>query len=80
MMASTPDLILYSGQHCCLCDDAQVIIQSVAPQASVRKVDVASDHELYHRYGARIPVVLRTDTQNELGWPFDAGQLQAFLA
>lgn len=45
----------------------------------VNKVDIATDDTLIERYGVRIPV-LRSLAGSELGWPFDAEQLGAWLA
>ena len=77
----TAELILYSGQQCHLCDIAAELIAQNFPNhwAKTQKVDVRPDPQLYHLYGARIPVLKRLDTQSELGWPFDQAQLQAFL-
>ena len=75
-------LVLYSGTQCHLCDLAYALLQDVDSHAAdhVEKIDVASDHQLYHLYGARIPVVKRLDSGAELGWPFDVQQLKDFLA
>lgn len=74
-------LILFSGEMCHLCDQAELLIKQVAPQdaTAMQKVNVKQDHQLFHLYGARIPVLKRTDTDNELGWPFDASELEEFL-
>lgn len=74
-------LTLYSGQHCHLCDLAVDLIADIQSTHHVilSKVDIASDHQLTHLYGARIPVLKREDTQTELGWPFDKERLEAFL-
>lgn len=75
--------ILYSGQHCHLCDLALELIQQVSPDISqqLKKVDVKTTHELYHQYGARIPVLKIENgaRSKELGWPFDQQRLQEFL-
>ncbi len=75
------NLMFYSGQDCHLCDLALALLQSHAEYASltVTNVNVREDHALYHSYGARIPVLKRTDTGEELGWPFDAEMLEQFL-
>ena len=75
-------LILYSGRHCHLCEQAFSLLQDVSPAhiASTAKVDVASSPQLYHLYGARIPVFKRVDTDAELAWPFDEVQLTEFIS
>jgi hypothetical protein len=75
-------LVLYSGAHCHLCDQAFSLLKSVSPEQLhlTEKVDVASSHQLYHAYGARIPVFKRVDTGAELAWPFDEVQLTEFIS
>ncbi len=72
-------IILYSGPHCCLCDDAIALLNEVDNNLGFEKVNVRDSHELFHLYGARIPVLKRTDTNNELGWPFTAEDIIKFL-
>lgn len=74
-------LILYSGQHCCLCDEAKLLLQQSAVNLEqVQEIDVKSDPQIYHLYGARIPVLVDSITQQELAWPFDYQQLTEFLS
>ncbi|GAC32774.1 glutaredoxin family protein [Paraglaciecola polaris] len=77
---SNSAILFYSGKECCLCDDAEVIFNHVAPNALYTKVDVKTSTELYHLYGARIPVLKRQDSEQELGWPFNEQQLREFLS
>jgi hypothetical protein len=78
----TKELILFSGLRCCLCDDAEQLIKQSAPSwyTQLHKIDVTSTPEIYHLYGARIPVLKRSDNGRELGWPFDQNQLTEFLS
>lgn len=75
------DLILYTGQGCCLCQQAETLLKEVDKSAAdmLKKVDVRASADLYHLYGARIPVLYREDKQSELPWPFDSYQLCEFL-
>jgi len=75
------DLILYTGQGCCLCEQAKTLLEEVdnSAVAKLKKVDVRASTDLYHLYGARIPVFYREDKQSELPWPFDSFQLGEFL-
>lgn len=75
------DLILYTGQGCCLCEQAEALIKQVdkSLDATLKKVDVRVSTDLYHLYGARIPVLYREDIHSELPWPFDSFQLGEFL-
>ncbi|WP_158969072.1 glutaredoxin family protein [Paraglaciecola sp. L3A3] len=74
------ELILYSGKDCCLCDEAETLIEQINDRSiKLRKVDVKSSTELYHLYGARIPVIYREDIKQELSWPFDSSKLREFI-
>lgn len=74
------ELILYTGPHCELCDHALAIYEELNPaHVSLIKVNIRTDVHLYHLYGARIPVLKRSDNKQELGWPFDATALEQFL-
>ena len=46
---------------------------------SYQEVDIESDLELLKRYGIHVPVLQRLDNQKELFWPFDQGQIEAFI-
>ena len=75
-------IMFYSGPHCHLCDLAQALIDQL-PAGSIdelTKVDISKDHQAYHLYAVRIPVLKRVDNQQELGWPFDLEQLKGFLS
>ncbi len=75
-------LTLFSGPDCHLCDLAEQLIKStlVTANEDLEKTDVSKDHNLYHLYGARIPVLKRNDIHDELCWPFDQQQLIEFLS
>ena len=74
-------LILYTGQGCSLCEQAEALLEKVDENAAfvLKKVDVRASTDLYHLYGARIPVLYREDINSELPWPFDFFQLCEFL-
>ena len=72
------ELILYTRPGCHLCDDARELLAEVSPQTVLRAVDIENDLALIQAYGVRIPV-LRKENGAELGWPFDADALSAFL-
>ncbi|MBT1449686.1 glutaredoxin family protein [Glaciecola sp. XM2] len=74
------ELILYTGPHCELCDHALDVIAQLPDNAvNVKSVNIRNSTELYHLYGARIPVIKRVDSSAELGWPFDLEALETFL-
>ena len=72
----------YGGAPCPLCDEAMDMIASIRPDVlmSLEKYDVKVDHDLYHLYGARIPVLKDCERGRELAWPFDHTALKEFLA
>lgn len=78
---SSLNLILYTGPGCQLCNQAQAIFlqSSAAGHWVLETISVRTSSALYHRYGARIPVLLRTDTNAELAWPFALAELELFL-
>jgi hypothetical protein len=73
-----PQLILYSTSGCHLCEQAQRIVQNTLG-APAPEVDIADDEQLLARYGVRIPVLRRTDTDAEIGWPFGEPDVLALL-
>ena len=74
-------ILLLSTDACHLCELANQLLSQIDPSLDlqIEKFDVKTDHQLFHLYGARIPVLKRLDNNNELGWPFDLRQLQEFL-
>lgn len=70
-------LLLYTTEGCHLCEQAEALLQTV--DVAVKRVDIADDDGLFHRYGTRIPVLQRSDTGQELAWPFDDAAVGRFL-
>ena len=50
-------IILYTGPHCELCEHALDLINQLETPVSVEKINIRESTELYHLYGARIPVI-----------------------
>jgi len=71
-------LILYQRDDCKLCDEA-VALLAHARVPDFESVWIDGDAELEARHGARVPVLRDDASGRELGWPFDAATLQAFL-
>ncbi len=74
--------ILYHTDGCHLCDLAMDLLEQVKVEQSsleYRLVDICDDEALAEAYGTRIPVVKQQETAKELGWPFTAEQLIAFI-
>ena len=62
---TAPHLQLLSRQHCCLCDDAKVVVGVLAEQGlcSWETVNVDQDKSLLVRYGMHVPVLLMADDE-----------------
>ena len=74
-------LMLYGTLGCHLCTVAEQLIAATVDlqRYPIELLDIADDDGLVERYGVRIPVLIDTASGQELGWPFDAVQLQRFL-
>ena len=74
-------LLLFGTSACHLCELAEALLleqQAAGRQLAFDKVDISESDELFERYGLTIPVLRHPDGR-ELGWPFDAERLGAFL-
>ncbi len=71
----------YTGPQCSLCDLADIELQQTSHYDAlhIEKVNIRTSTDLYHLYGARIPVLKRDDNKNEIGWPFTSADLEEFL-
>jgi len=74
-------IYFYTGPHCSLCDlaDLEIARTSMSSSLTIEKVNIRQSTELYHLYGARIPVLKRHDNNKEIGWPFTTADLEEFL-
>jgi len=74
-----PKLVLFSTEHCTLCEQALELLISMPELRglSLEVLDVAADDVLLGRYGDRLPVVQICGA--ELDWPFDREQISAVL-
>jgi glutaredoxin-related protein len=61
-------LILYGTEDCHLCDEAGTLLRQLG--LTWQTIDIAEDDELLERYGTRIPVLSKLDSDDELDWPF----------
>lgn len=51
----------------------------ISERVDLEKINIRDSADLYHLYGARIPVLKREKTDSELGWPFTLDDLIEFL-
>lgn len=75
------ELLFYTTSQCHLCELAEaLLVNTPMPKPiPVDVVDIAQSEELVERFGTRIPVLRRSDTGQELDWPFTRDQLLTFL-
>ena len=62
-----------------MCDEAERLMHATGLSDRFEKIEIDDDPELLERYEIYIPVLKRTDNQQELFWPFDQLQLATFL-
>ena len=72
------ELIFYTTDACHLCELAEAVLINtpLASPVPVEVVDISESEALVERYGTRIPVLQRSDTGEELNWPFTAEDVQ----
>ena len=70
-------LLLYGTSACHLCEQAEVLLQSL--DLSWDKIDIADDKQLMHSYELKIPVLYQPDTHAKLCWPFSGADILGWL-
>ena len=75
-----PECQLFGTLGCHLCEVAEsMLMEFVERGLLVELVDIADHESWFEAYSLRIPVLRRVDTGAELGWPFSADEVVAFL-
>jgi len=74
-------LYLYTTAGCHLCDMALAIVHPLVQRQGfeLELVEISEQESLVEKYGIRIPVIRLDGQENDLGWPFEAEQAQAYL-
>jgi len=74
----------YTKLNCSLCEEGYRYLLEVAYEIplQIEMVDITHKHnyDLKEIYGARIPVLASSHTDDELDWPFTQGDIKAYLA
>ncbi len=72
-------LVLYTTDHCSLCERALDLLLSMPESRghSLVVLDVIESADLLERYGARLPVLAVAGA--ELDWPFDRAAVSAAM-
>lgn len=74
---AVPDYLLFGTEGCHLCEEASAL---VAEAGIVFQMTEILDNQLWlEKYSLSIPVLRHIESGNELAWPFESEQLQAFL-
>jgi hypothetical protein len=73
-------IILYTTAGCHLCELAEGLLRTVESKHAVKIIhtEIGDNDDLVERYGIRIPVI-EFPNGNELGWPFDATDIENTL-
>lgn len=77
------NILLYTTVGCHLCEQAEDILRTVVSEHSALRwapVEISDDAALVEAYGLRIPVIRVDGVQEDLGWPFDADAVVAYVA
>jgi len=61
--------LLLSTEACHLCEQAEALLAPLAINYS--KIDIAEEEQWQAHYATKIPVLLNTESNQELCWPFD---------
>ena len=62
--------LLLSTEACHLCEQAEALLAPLDIRYS--KIDIAEEEQWQADYATKIPVLLNTETNKELCWPFSA--------
>ncbi|EJM07687.1 hypothetical protein AB7M22_003601 [Pseudomonas sp. ADAK2 TE3594] len=80
LVVMPPECQLFGTVGCHLCEVAEAMLMEFVERGLlVELVDIADDETWFEAYSLRIPVLRRVDTGAELGWPFGADEVVAFL-
>ena len=76
-MSGAGNVVLYTREDCHLCDIAAELLRNCAVEFDY--ADIESDLGLIRKYGQCIPVLFRSDSGQELFWPFDENDVRGFI-
>ncbi|MEI6354034.1 MAG: glutaredoxin family protein [Methylococcus sp.] len=74
---------LLGTEGCHLCKEAEALLRAALkhrePLLTVEIIDIIDDPPLYERFGTKIPVIQISTLDPPLTWPFDSGEIEAYL-
>jgi len=68
---------LLGTSACHLCEQAEALLFALDIQ--YQKIDIAEQEQWQARYAIKIPVLLESDSQKELCWPFTNLDISHFI-
>ena len=69
--------ILLGTSACHLCEQAEELLQQL--DIVYEKIDIAEQEQWQEHYAIKIPVLINTQEQQELCWPFTIEDIQVLL-
>ena len=73
----TASFVLYTREHCHLCDQAARLLDALG--VSYREVDIDEDAGLEARYGLKVPVLAQPAKCREICYPFAEEAVRSFV-
>ena len=70
-------LILLGTSACHLCEQAEDLLQQL--NVVYQKIDIAEHEQWQARYAIKIPVLIKSECQQELCWPFAIEDIKALI-
>lgn len=76
MVLNNPEVRLYTGPNCHLCEQAKAVLYPLLSEKGLElvEVNIQESEILKEKYAIRIPVVALPNGE-EKGWPFTAAQI-----
>ena len=74
-------LQFFTTQGCHLCEQAEEMLVFLQERYVFKLVviDIATDQQLMEKYGLSIPVLLNTQSNEHICWPFNADKIMSLL-
>jgi len=84
-LSDSPQLVLYTGSLCHLCNQAREVLYGALPDTlRFTEITIDEDLALKNTYGFRIPVFAVRNSNGavllEKDWPFTAGQVKKIIS
>ena len=70
-------LVLLGTSACHLCEQAEDLLQQL--NIVYQKIDIAEQEQWQDRYAIKIPVLINSEGEQELCWPFTIEDIQALI-